>query len=395
MNASEARKVVLNNNLIPKKISREIIGYISGKQKILDKETLSFVKKKEIDLKKKEFLKLKSKLKFKEPRNLPIYFMIKKKNKDFNWSKINTHYDININTNDLGIRVSLASLLFGRVSDKKSFLEKKYKYKFKKKIDKKLQDGLKKFFDKANIIYPNNKEFDLFIKCFEKALKEKKINIISPICPDYSVEYVAPNIYQFTFKKLNSGIGVIGKKILKNIKNIHDFFIMNKIKVNHIVAIGDFEALSDKILKKVNCTQKEFLEKNKRSQEKFKKVCKVNVKTPLFTALCGGLKKWKKINNRHYNKMIKKKFNVKYMDHNKVMEIGNSRRELYKRWFKNFNDESIEEIIYKQGAEYAAMGSIIKKKFLNPLVIGADHNKMGLFYKFSSNFPVLYIKNKY
>lgn len=395
MDKSDARKVVLENNLIPKKISKEIINYINGNYKTINKKSLNFVKKKEIEQKKKEFLNIKSKLKFKEPRNLPIYLMIKKKYKDFDWSKINKHYDININTDDLGIKVSLASLLFGKINANKSFLEKKYAYKFKKKIDRKIQDDIKKFFDQSNIIYPDKKDFNLFIKCFETALKEKKIDIISPICPDYSVEYVAPNIYQFTFKKVNSGVGVIGKKILKNIKKIHDFFNKNKIKVNHTVAIGDFEALSEKILKKVNCTQKEFLEKNKKSQKKFKDICKVNVKTPMFTDLCGGLKNWKKINNKYYDKMIKNKKNIKHMDHNEIMEIGNSRKELYKRWFKNFKNEDIEEIIYRQGAEYASMGSIIKKKYHNPLTLGADHHKMSKFYKVSSNFPVLYIKNDY
>ena len=59
---------------------------------------------------------------------------------------------------------------------------------------------------------------------------EKKIDIVSPICPDYSVEYIAPGLYRFTFKKLNSGIGVIGKKILKNLDKIHNFFKKHKIK---------------------------------------------------------------------------------------------------------------------------------------------------------------------
>ena len=77
------------------------------------------------------------------------------------------------------------------------------------------------------------------------------------------------------------------------------------------------------------------------------------------------------------------------------MKIALTRKELYQRWFKNFDEKKIEEIIYTQGAEYVAMGEIIKKKFKNPLVIGADHNRMGIFYKFSSKFPVVYIENKY
>ena len=41
------------------------------------------------------------------------------------------------------------------------------------------------------------------------------------------------------------------------------------------------------------------------------------------------------------------------------------------------------------------MGEIIKKKFKNPLVIGADHHKMSEFYKVTSKFPIIYVKNQY
>ena len=131
----------------------------------------------------------------------------------------------------------------------------------------KVHNQIKKLFDEANIIYPDSLNFDLFIKFFEKALKEKKANIVSPICPDYSVKYVAPDIYQFTFEKVNSNIGVIGQKILKNLNTIHDFFIKYKIKVNHIIAIGDFECLSPKILDKVQCSKKQFINKLKKANE--------------------------------------------------------------------------------------------------------------------------------
>ena len=132
--------------------------------------------------------------------------IIKEKHKEFDWAKINQHFDISIGSNDIGIRVTLASLLFDKVNNNKSFLEKKYKYKFKKKIDLKVQNNIKKFFDDANIIYPDDENFKLFVKFIEKAFKEKKIDIISPICPDYSVEYTAPGLYQFTFSFYHSDI---------------------------------------------------------------------------------------------------------------------------------------------------------------------------------------------
>jgi len=395
MNVIEARKIIKDNNLIPKNISKQIIKYINGNSKKLDKKIFDYVTEKEVKNFKDKVKKIRFKLKNTAPRNLPIYKIIKEKYKDFSWSKINQHFDIKAGNIDIKIRVSLASLLFGRVNSNKSFLQKKYNYKFKKKIDLKTQIDIRNFFDDSNIIYPDDLNFNLFIKTFEKALDEKKIDIISPICPDYSVEYITPDLYRFTFKELNSGIGVIGKKVLKNLDKIHNFFKKYKIKVNHVVAIGDFEALSKQIRQKINCSEKDFLKKLKLSQKKLKNSTSIKIKAPMFTDLCGGLDEWIKINNKNLKKLKKKQFINTSLTYEKIMKIALTRKELYQRWFKNFDEKNIEEIIFAQGAEYAAMGEIIKKKFKNPLVIGADHSRMGIFYKLSSSFPVIYIENRY
>lgn len=395
MDVIKARKIIDDNNLIPKNISKEIIRYIIGNSKKLDKKALNFVTEKEVKNYKDEVKKIKSKLVNCIPRNLPIYTIIKRKYRDFNWSKINQHFDISTGPVDIKMRVSLASLLFNRINNNKSFLQKKYNYNFNKKIDLNAQINIKKFFDDSSIIYPDDLNFKLFIKTLEKVFDEKKIDIISPICPDYSVEYIAPGLYQFTFKELNSGIGVIGKKILKNLDKIHNFFKEYRIEVNHVVAIGDFEALSEQIRQKINCSEKDFLKKLKLSQKELKNSTTIKIKTPMFTDLCGGLDEWVKINNRNLKKLRKKQFVNTGLTYKKIMKIALTRKELYQRWFKNFDEKNIEEIIYAQGAEYAAMGEIIKKKFKNPLLIGADHSRMGIFYKLSSSFPVIYIENKY
>ena len=132
MHPSEARKIISNNNLIPQKISKNIINYINGKKNDLEKEVFNYAEKKEILKFKKKFIKIKKKLKQYEPRNLPIYLIISEKNKNFKWEKINKHFDISIDTDHLGLRVSLASILFNRINSKKSFFEKKKKNKIKK-----------------------------------------------------------------------------------------------------------------------------------------------------------------------------------------------------------------------------------------------------------------------
>ena len=58
-------------------------------------------------------------------------------------------------------------------------------------------------------------------------------------------------------------------------------------------------------------------------------------------------------------------------------------------------EKKIEEIIYQQGAEYAAMGQIVQRKMKNSMILGADYAKMKPFYKINSNIPVIYIKRRY
>ena len=97
MHPSEARKIITDNNLIPQKISKKIINYINGKENNLETEIFNYVEKQEIIKFKKKFIKIKKKLKEYKPRNLPIYLIIKEKNKNFDWEKINEHFDINLN----------------------------------------------------------------------------------------------------------------------------------------------------------------------------------------------------------------------------------------------------------------------------------------------------------
>tara|TARA_Y100000590_G_C15679032_1_gene999099 strand:+ start:280 stop:1431 length:1152 start_codon:yes stop_codon:yes gene_type:complete len=380
MNLKNARQIIKENNLVTKKISKNIINYIIGRNDKIDNEALSFASKNELDVFKKRINEIKAKLGNYKPRNLPVYLLIKEKNKNFNWSKINKHFDIQIDTSSLGIRVSLASLL----------LSKKIKSE-----NHEIRHKVKSFFNAINVVDSDEENFELFSSLFQKGLKGEELNIISPICPDYSVKRIMPGLYEFTFKRLNSNVGVIGKRILKNLNKIHSFFKENRIKFTHTIAIGDFECLSEENLNRMKCNKREFLIKLKKSQKKLKKSTKLKITTPFFTDICGGIKNWSKFYKINLKALKNHKYNQSKLNHSKILDIGYSRKELYKKWFENVDQKKIEEIIYKQGAEYATMGQIVQKKKKNSIILGADHAKMKPFYKINSNIPVIYIKSGY
>ena len=145
----------------------------------------------------------------------------------------------------------------------------------------------------------------------------------------------------------------------------------------------------------MKCNKREFLIKLKKSQKKLKKSTKLKITTPFFTDICGGINNWSKIYKMNLKALKKHECNQSKLSHSKILDIGYSRKELYKKWFKNVDEKKIEKIIYQQGAEYAAMGQIVQRKMKNSMILGADHEKMIPFYKINSNIPVIYIKRGY
>jgi len=384
MDAIKAKKIISDNKLVDKKKSREIIAFIKDKKK-----KLSFNLKKDesnkIEKIRKEYNLIKKKNENYTPRNLPFYKIIKRKYKDFTWDKINKHYDIKFNSSYINQRVTLASLLLEKITKK---IEPKNAKNKKEKL-------IKQFLDSGIFVKINEENKKMFIKLISSLGNSDELIIVSPVCPDYSAIKKAPGIYEFTFKELNTGVGIVTQKVLDNLSNLHIFFKSYGVKFRHIVAIGDFEALSKDNLKNLKLTEKKFLSRLKLSQKKLLNSTKYKIEVPLFTEIDGGFKNWKKIYKQNYSKIKKFNFGDSKMNKKLMLEIANSRIKLYEKWFGKITKKKLEEIIIKQGAEYATMGDMVSKKYSKSLIVGADHFKMSEFYKINTNLPVLYLKNRY
>ena len=384
MDAIKAKKIISDNKLVEKKKSREIIAFIKDKKK-----KLSFKLKKDesnkIEKIRKEYNIIKKKNKNYTPRNLPFYKIIKRKYKDFTWDKINKHYDIKFNSSYINQRVTLASLLLEKITKK---IEPKNAKNKKEKL-------IKQFLNSGIFVKINEENKKMFIKLISSLGNSDELIIVSPVCPDYSAIKKAPGIYEFTFKELNTGVGIVTQKVLDNLSNLHIFFKSYGVKFRHIVAIGDFEALSKDNLKNLKLTEKKFLSRLKLSQKKLLNSTKYKIEVPLFTEIDGGFKNWKKIYKQNYSKIKKFNFGDSKMNKKLMLEIANSRIKLYEKWFGKITKKKLEEIIIKQGAEYATMGDMVSKKYSKSLIVGADHFKMSEFYKINTNLPVLYLKNRY
>ena len=105
-------------------------------------------------------------------------------------------------------------------------------------------------------------------------------------------------------------------------------------------------------------------------------------------------KKWNSMCKKN-EKIIKKKMNNNKNFKILLLNILESRLDLYKSWYPNLNRKKYLNLLIKQGAEYTSMGDIFSDKIKNPIIFGLDHPKMGTFYSINKNIPVLYGKPKY
>ena len=216
-----------------------------------------------------------------------------------------------------------------------------------------------------------------------------KITLVTPLCPDYEHVYVGLGLYKYTFNKLNDGLGLIGKRLFKIIKKTHRVLRDFKISFEHHAYYGDFEAYSKEICERVGSDENEFIHKLNKSSKKMKNSVSGINSVGLIVNKFSSKKKWQSLCKRNENN-IKKKMNSDKNFKNLVLKILESRLELYKSWYPSLNEKQYLKLLVQQGAEYTSMGDLFKKNFKNPIVLGLDHPKMGVFYSLNSDIPVIY-----
>lgn len=386
-----SRKIIDQNNLIPRKISKKIINFINFPEKIFQNEkdikmskyiTYDYL----CDLRKK-FQKFKKGRNGKNFRNYYVYEFIKK-----NYSEFSFNYNDNKSNLDIpeinGLRVSLSSLLLEKYRKKESNL--KFKTKFYTEI--------KLLFLRNNFKKPKQNEIDNFFELILNLKKKKeKLYIVTPCCPDYS-KIKKGERYEFTFNRIESGPGIVAERLRESIKEIHQFLKNLKVDFEHYITIGDFEAFGANNQKRLGLSEKEYLHKIKINQIKIKKLFKnFNCETTkTFTQIFGNKTIW----NNKVN-FFKKKFNLNeinqsVIDSKTLESILGSRISLYKKWYGDLNTETYKKILFDQASEYASMGFLINKKFENSLILGADHYRMSKFYKIGHNKSIVfYLKKNY
>ena len=383
-----AKKVIKSHKLIPRNLSKKIINFINFEDKNLETDVTKFIPRVELLSLKKEFITFKKKINntFSKPknRNFYIYKFIESKNRNFRFKIKSLNSKEIVDMPEIkGIKVTLATLLLMSNNILVNNTNHK-KFNISKGMNLDLVDDIINLIDNNNLLIDKT-DFKNFYSLIQKGLKGEKITFFSPVCPDYSYKKIAEDLYLLTFEDLGTNIGVVASRIKKYINNIYNLFEKYDINYNHIIAVGDFEVLSESNLKKLNINKDEFLKRVKISQKRIQTSFKKSKSKYLFTEHFGGLKKWEKKNDFGKSQLKKK-----YLE-----EIILSREQLYKRWFGKITKRQMLDKLIAQAAEYALMGNLIKKKYKNVFILGADHSKMSKFYSILNSILTIYIKKNY
>lgn len=400
----ETAKAVINSyNLIPGKIGRKILLAIENNIPILAHDLPEGITLKQIeDLRSLYCKKAKQIPPGKYPRNFIFYHLIKDKISEFHWKiehdSIDDHARINVEINSprvKNLRPSLLSLLLDKVDPSQDFLLQR-KYKCIDKLPISTLKTISALMEEMEIVYPNERNMQQIVYWLLTGLSGQILTIFSPVCPDYSVEATGNSHcpYRHTFNELGNGLGLIAKRIL----DVLPVFVKNLnqcgIKTEIIVGLGDFEAFSETNLKRLKITQEEFLNRLSKSKNAFEKACKVSATVYMITDMLGGPKHWLATHQLFADRLLKKDYGASSLSYKKLSEIVRKRKNLYDRWYgKKQLLDHIPQLL-TQGAEYAAMGSILSQ-FDNCLILGADNDAMGPFYSVVVELPTLYLKRFY
>lgn len=330
------------------------------------------------------------------PRNLPFYNIIRRRYPQFRWLEVGqqTH----VETYHRGRKPSLLAYLLELIPSSELASTARIS----------MAQGTDSINDREHYLpaiaslgacRPSTEDCARLDRWLSRSRQDGVATIISPVCPDYSAEAGEERTYRFTFAGVGSGCGLAGLRLLESIEGLHKLFqtMTGASTLTHHVCVGDFEAFSPDNLATVGLTEDLFLENNRRTADALAAASPVPIVASLFTDHCGGRNGWM----QRYEGMLARfeagEFGI-LCESALVRTAAEARRGLYERWHgvaATASSDFLRSIVIRQGAEYATMGAVIAERFANPLIIGADHQRMAPFYQFVADLPVLYLDRNY
>jgi len=230
------------------------------------------------------------------------------------------------------------------------------------------------------------------------------LTLVGAFCPDYTYEKTNdPHLpYRYTFEGVGDGVGLVAQQFVRIVPAISAFFRELGIAHRIVLGIGDFEADSEEVLRQVGLSRPEFLRRCQRSLDKF--AATVPCELPMELEMFGekrGKGRLQVYAKQAFAEMIDGRFGRMAELHDGLQEIleriPGQYRTFYERWYgRKMVDLEVNEIVYRQGAEYAAVARIYQEDFGDNIVmLAGDRPEMHRFNAFYCLFPTLCAKRAY
>lgn len=276
----------------------------------------------------------------------------------------------------------------------------------KERLGKECGTALAKTILDADFIFPPTKEVKMLVDVIERGLSGEEVIITGAFCPDYAYESTGDLgiPFRYTFDNVGSGVGLVAKQFVRTIPFLENFLNSFGIKHRFILGIGDFEANSQEILRRVGVSREEFILRCILSLGDFKKeMGDIPVELRLFEhEWANG--RWQKYIEEAHSRMKAGdfgdiQFNTGKNPRTEVVQfIAKASGSFYCSWYgKDFSHTELEQLIIAQGAEYAAMGRVLKEDFFGQpfFQIAGDRPKMQSFNAMYSAHPTICTKRTY
>lgn len=335
-----------------------------------------------------------------KPKYLPFYKFIKNHISEFHWvttENNNKHVIKYLQTPSVKYGTPSLLCLLLSIIENKNITQHKLRevYEFPDAFSNSILDNLESFLESNNLASISKQEWFNFSEVVKKGLNGEKVTIITVICPDYSYEKVGEN-FRYTFENVKSGIGLVASRAINLSKSMCDLLKKLDIAFEVIVYGGDFEALDNNAINKMNENFDSFTEKVKHSAWLTSLAIGENSSYKLFIDDENKKRKWIDLQKNAFQSMFYIfDYGSTQLDAVQINQILEKRKPLYTNWYgSNSNDFYLVKLL-SQGSEYAAMGKIFQENHSNFIVLGADHELMKNFYKFYGDIPVIYTKRYY
>src|SRR3569833_1733250 len=220
-------------------------------------------------------------------------------------------------------------------------------------------------FEQEGMALPAGENLQLLLRWVEQGRAGAPRAIVSPVCPDYSLENGSDQQRQYDFERLNTGIGPMATRLYRSLARLHATF-RDEVGISdfqHFICVCDFDGFYENNLRRVGETEAGFRAKVLQSCESLQRAAPARISASLLSDHCGGRAGWlRELTGTRRRLAQNEKNNEKENATNKAHT--QERLSLYRRWLgQNQSESLIEVLVTAQGIEYATAGRVNSGRF--------------------------------